>query len=66
MVLLFATGVLESPIPARWDRSATFAVTAFLGVSLLYCLFAGSRWERMLFAPVLFLGALLAGWLTFA
>lgn len=66
LVLLFATGVLDSPIPPRWDRSATFAVSAFLGVGFLYCLFAGSRWERMLFAPVLLLGSLLAGWLTFA
>lgn len=65
LVLLYSTGVLDSPIPQRWDRSATFAASAFLGVGFLYCLFAGSRWERMLFAPVLLLGALLAGWLTF-
>lgn len=65
LVLLYSTGVLESPIPERWDRSATFTASAFLGVGFLYCLFAGSRWERMLFAPVLLLGALLAGWLTF-
>jgi len=65
LVLLYSTGVLDSPIPARWERSATFAASAFLGVGFLYCLFAGSRWERMLFAPVLLLGALLAGWLTF-
>lgn len=65
VVLAFATGILESPIPHRWDRSATFGVTAFLGVGLAYCLFVGSRWERMLFAPILFLGASFAGWLTF-
>lgn len=65
IVLIFVTGILDSPIPARWDRSATFVVSAFLGVSFLYCVFAGSRWERMLFAPILLLGSLLAGWLTF-
>lgn len=64
IVLAFATGLLASPIPDRWDRSATFTVSAFLGVSFLYCVFAGSRWERMLFAPILLLGSLLAGWLT--
>ncbi len=66
IVLLFATGLLESPIPTRWDRSATFAASAFLGVGFVYCVFAGSRWERMLFAPIFLLGAALAGWLTFA
>lgn len=66
MVLVFATGILESPIPSRWDMSATFTVTAFLGVSFFYCVFAGSTWERMLFSPILALGASLAGWLTFA
>lgn len=64
IVLAFVTGVLESPIPPRLDRSVTFTVSAFLGASFLYCIFAGSRWERMLFAPILVLGSLLAGWLT--
>jgi hypothetical protein len=66
IVLVFATRLLPSPIPARWDKSATFAASAFLGVGFVYCLFAGSRWERMLFAPILLLGSALAGWLTFA
>lgn len=65
-VLTFVSGLLESPIPDQWEQSATFVVMAFLGVSFFYCLFAGSRWERMLFSPILLLGAALAGWLTFA
>lgn len=64
-VLTMATGVLTSVIPGRWMQSATFAVTAFLSVGLLYSLFRGSTWERMLFAPIMAMGALLAGWLTF-
>jgi hypothetical protein len=65
-VLATATGAVEmSPIPDRWVTSATFAVTAFLGLAFLYSVVRGSRWERMLFAPITLLGALLAGWLTF-
>lgn len=65
-VLALATGVIpSSPIPDRWMRSATFSVAAFLGVAFLFSLFRGSRWERMLFAPILFLGAAMAAWLTF-
>lgn len=64
-VLAFATGLLESPIPDQWMQSATFVAMSFLGVSFLYCLFAGSSWERMLFSPILLLGTVLAGWLTF-
>lgn len=65
-VLAVATGVISSsPIPDRWMRSATFSVAAFLGVAFLFSLSRGSRWERMLFAPILFLGAAMAAWLTF-
>jgi hypothetical protein len=65
LVIAFATGLLDSPIPERWMQSATFAVTAFLGIACLFSLFKGSRWERMFFAPITLLGALLAGWLAF-
>lgn len=65
-VIVFATGLIDSPIPERFTQSATFATSAFLGISCLYCLIAGSTWERMLFAPILALGAMFAGWLTFA
>jgi len=64
-VLTMATGVVSSVIPGRWMQSATFGVTAFLSVGVLYSLFRGSTWERMLFAPIMATGALLAGWLTF-
>jgi hypothetical protein len=46
--------------------SATFSVTAFLGIYFIYAVFKGSRWERWLFAPIVLSGAGLAGWLTFA
>ncbi|HJQ77788.1 MAG TPA: hypothetical protein VJ948_11085 [Acidimicrobiia bacterium] len=66
LVLAIATNAIGwDPIPEQWMRSATFTVTAFLGVSFIYSLFWGSRWERMLFAPITLLGAVFAGWLTF-
>lgn len=46
-------------------RAAGWVVTVFLGVTALFNLFKGSRWERMLFGPISVIGALLAGWLTF-
>lgn len=65
-VLAEATGVLDTGLIAdRFMLSATFAVMAFLAVYFVYAVFWGSRWERMLFAPIVFAGALLAGWLTF-
>lgn len=66
-VLAEATGVIDTGLIAdRYMQSATFAVMAFLGVCFVYAVFWGSRWERMLFAPITLAGALLAGWLTFA
>jgi len=65
-VLAEATGLIDSGLIAdRYMQSATFAVMAFLGVYFVYAVFWGSRWERMLFAPITLAGALLAGWLTF-
>jgi hypothetical protein len=65
-ILAIATGVIStSPIPQHWIRSATFCVAAFLGVAFLFSVFRGSKWERMLFAPILLLGAGMATWLTF-
>lgn len=46
-------------------RAAGWVVTVFLGVTALFNLFRGSRWERMLFGPICVIGAALAGWLTF-
>lgn len=66
-VLVEAAGVLDTGlIDERFVQSATFAVMAFLGVYVVYAVFWGTRWERMLFAPILLAGAILAGWLTFA
>lgn len=65
LILVWSTGLLESPIPQQWEMSATFVAMSFLGVGFLYAVFAGSTWERMLFAPILLLGTLFAGWLTF-
>jgi hypothetical protein len=66
LVLAIATEAIDwAPIPQRWMESATLTVTAFLAVSFIYSVFWGSRWERMLFAPITLLGAVFAGWLTF-
>jgi uncharacterized membrane protein SirB2 len=64
-ILVMATDVISvSPIPARWMRSATFCVAAFLGMAFIFSVFRGSRWERMLFGPIVLLGAGMAAWLT--
>lgn len=60
-----ATGLTSGPIPELYVQSATFMVTAFLTTYFLYSLIWGSRWERMIFAPVMLAGAGVAGWLTF-
>jgi hypothetical protein len=66
-VISSETGLLGLPgVPPQWSLSATFVVTAFLAVATIYNVGWGSTWERMLFAPITFLGALLAGWLTFS
>ncbi len=52
-------------IPERWYRSAGLVLTVFLGVTGLYSIFRGSRWERYLFGPVLISASVLAGLLTF-
>lgn len=65
-VLSEATGLVSTGlIPERYLVSATFSVTAFLGVYSIYVVFKGSRWERWLFAPITLAGAGFAGWLTF-
>lgn len=67
LVLARANGLVGlGVIPDRYIQSATFAVAAFLGIATIYNLGWGSRWERMLFAPITLLGTVLAGWLTFA
>ncbi|HEX6298960.1 MAG TPA: hypothetical protein VF148_00640 [Acidimicrobiia bacterium] len=65
-VLAEATGALTTGLlPEQYMLSATFSVTAFLGIYFIYVVFKGSRWERWLFAPIILAGAGLAGWLTF-
>lgn len=63
--LVEATGRTSGPIPEQYVQAATFMVTAFLGIYFLYALIWGSRWERMVFAPIVLAGAVVAGWLTF-
>jgi uncharacterized membrane protein SirB2 len=64
-ILAMAAGVVpNSLIPERWMRSATFSVAAFLGLAFMASVLRGSRWERMLFAPIVLLGAGVATWLT--
>lgn len=53
-------------VPERWHRSVGFAATAFLGVAAIVSIGWGSRWERLLFGPLTLIGALMAGYLTFA
>lgn len=61
-----ATGVVPIDlIPEEYTLSATFSVTALLGVYSIYVIFKGSRWERWLFGPITVAGAVIAGWLTF-
>ncbi len=52
-------------IPATWDVAAGFVAACLLGLATLFALFRGTTWERMLFAPITFLGAGLAWWLSF-
>lgn len=46
-------------------KASGWVVTVFLGVTAMFNLFKGSRWERMLFAPIGIIGAVLVGWFTF-
>lgn len=65
LILGTTTGLLSwRIIPGHLVRSATFSVSAVLGVATIYGLGWGSRWERMFFAPITLLGAFLAGWMT--
>ena len=65
VILVSVSGLLwESLIPDAWQISATFVASAFLILAAIGSLIWGSRWERMLFTPILTLGALVAGWMT--
>lgn len=65
-VLSEATGTFTTDLlPDQYMLSATFSVTAFLGIYFMYVVFNGSRWERWLFAPIVLAGAGFAGWLMF-
>lgn len=66
-VLAEATGAVTIDVlPEQYLLSATFSVTAFLGIYFIYVIIKGSIWERWLFGPIVLAGAGLAGWLTFA
>ncbi|MGH8946764.1 MAG: hypothetical protein ACRDVL_11540 [Acidimicrobiia bacterium] len=52
-------------MPGGVMKAAGWVVMVFLGVTALFSLFKGSRWERMLFGPIGIIGATLAGWYTF-
>ena len=55
-----------SPVPEGWDRSTSWALTGILGIAAVYSIWRGSKWERILFGPMLGFGAVLAGWITFS
>lgn len=66
-VLAALGGVVDFwPVSERWQRSVAWVVAAFLALAGIASLLRGSRWERMLFAPITLLGAALAGWFTFS
>lgn len=46
-------------------RAAGWVVMVFLGITALFSMLKGSRWERMLFGPIGIIGATIAGWYTF-
>lgn len=46
-------------------KALGWVVMVFLAITAMFSLFKGSRWERMLFAPIGIIGAVLAGWFTF-
>jgi hypothetical protein len=66
VLLDMADSVGYELVPGDWLVAAGFVVVCLLGVATLVALLKGSRWERMFFAPITFLGAGLAYWLTFA
>jgi hypothetical protein len=65
VIIAFGGAVDLAPVPDLWLRSAGWVVLVYLGVAAAYSILRGSRWERLLFAPIIGLGALLAGYLTF-
>lgn len=65
-VLAEATGLTDFGfIPGRYMEAATFGVMAFLIVYFVYAVFSGTKWERLLVAPITLAGAVVAGWITF-
>lgn len=65
VVAAYGGAIDLSPVREEWMRSAGFVATVILAISAVHHLFKGSRWERLLFLPIVVFGALLAGWLTF-
>ena len=65
---LGALGVRDdvtSLIPSRFEQSASFVLTAFLGVTGLYRLGKGAPLERFLFAPILIAAGVISGLMAF-
>lgn len=54
-----------SPVVEDWERSTSWVLTGALGLAALYSMWRGSKWERLLFGPMLAFGAILAAWITF-
>ena len=66
LVLLDLAGVVEVEfVEQHWIVAEGFVATCLLGLATLVALVKGTTWERMFFAPITFLGAGVAYWLTF-
>ena len=56
-------GLGVMPVDSR--QATGFVLTSFLGVAGLYIISRNNVWERFLFGPILMLGSITAGLLTF-
>ena len=66
VVISILSGAINTGlIPDRWTVPAGFVVTVFLGIAGLVSVSRGSKWERVLFAPIILLTAALIGYMTF-
>jgi hypothetical protein len=66
LILAQLAGLIDLvDIPGGVMEATGWVVTVFLGVTALFSLFKGSRWERMMFGPIGIIGAALVGWYTF-
>lgn len=61
----FGGAIDFSPVTQSWERSTSWVLTGALGLASVYSIMRGTKWERILFGPMLAFGAILAGWITF-